>query len=273
MNDIEIIAEIGVNHNGDIGTALMLMKAAKDAGCDTVKFQLWNSERVYPRERWEEMKKLELSADDLSRLKGLAEGMQLRFLCTPDDWQDLNALIEMGVERIKIGSSNITNKPLLYQLAKRGKPVLLSTGACEWGEMAAAIHALQPAKTTILHCVSAYPAPHDQLNLLVIRQIFRRFGQITVGFSDHTRTSQAALIAIGLGARIFEKHITLDTHQAGRDHAASCTPSLMASYVDTLRAASKSLGSGIKTLMPCEVENRAEYDRFVKHQYKHLTAS
>ncbi len=265
MNDIEIIAEIGVNHNGDFNTAVELVHAAVAAGVTTAKFQLWDTESVYPRERWDEMKALELSSRQMVELHDICRQAGIRFLCTPDNIDDAVFLKHIGVDRLKIGSSNVTNQPLLKNIATLGLPVILSTGACEFAEMSQAVHLLKNVPLAIMHCLSAYPAPLAQMNLLVIRDLQKRYRR-PIGFSDHTLDETAALIALGLGARTFEKHLTLDRTQPGPDHKASMDAMQMKWYVSALRDGATALGSGVKQLMPCEVENRKEYDRFVAQQ-------
>lgn len=263
---IEIIAEIGVNHNGSIATAIKLIDAARAAGCDTVKFQLWNTERVYPRERWYEMKRLELSRAQIVHLKGHCDNIGIEFLCTPDEVEDARFLKSIGVKRIKTSSQDITNLRFLKEVAELDLPLIVSTGACTRVEMdrafATVIRETTVFRPVFLHCVSAYPAPLDQMNLNVIFYLVRTFGP-HVGLSDHSLGNNAALIALGLGARVFEKHLTLNTYQSGPDHAASLDPVQMADYVFRLRAAERALGDGIKRIMPCEEENRARYEAFI----------
>jgi len=267
-NEIEIIAEIGVNHMGSVAHAHGLIEHAKNCGCDTVKFQLWDTEKVYPRERWEQMKKLELPRGCFQELKAHAEDLGLRFLCTPDTYNDAVFLKQIGVERLKIGSSNVTNLTLLRAINELGLPVILSTGACDFSEMTAAVVALRRSLVTIMHCVSAYPTPEDQLNLMAIRHLVSRwYHNRTIGFSDHSSYGPVpALVALGLGARVFERHMTTSNELPGPDHKASATVSEMHIYVEMLRWGARCLGDGVKQLMPCEVENRREYDRFVAAQ-------
>lgn len=261
---IEIIAEIGVNHNGDIGIARELIRRAKHAGCDTVKFQLWSAERSWPSDP--QMAKLELKASDMAQLMDCARNIGIRFLCTPDDEIDACALHTMGVERFKIGSSNVTNLPLLDKIASYGKPVILSTGACTYHEMREAICTFPSRKLTIMHCVSTYPAYMRDLNLLSIRVLRRDFGRSAVGFSDHTSGDSAALIALGLGARVFEKHFTLKSSGDGPDHHMSLEPEEMADYVRDLREGAAALGESFKQVLPCEQDNREGYLAFVRRQ-------
>ncbi|HVM96590.1 MAG TPA: N-acetylneuraminate synthase family protein, partial [Candidatus Acidoferrales bacterium] len=174
-----------------------------------------------------------------------------------------------GVKRIKTSSQDVTNLSFLREIGKLGLPVILSTGACTKREMLDAMVAVNgygyesPQRPlTVLHCVSAYPAPLDQMNLSVITDLRRSFyGR--VGLSDHTQGLVAALTALGLGARVFEKHLTLDTTQLGPDHAASADPVQMSDYVYRLRQAYTALGDGIKRIMPCEMENRKRYEKFI----------
>ena len=221
---IEVIAEIGVNHNGSVDIACKLIDAAKDAGCDAAKFQLFDTERVYPRERWDEMKRLELSRADMLSLKGHSDNVGIEFLCTPDEIEDAQFLKSIGVRRIKTSSQDITNVPFFLQFADLGLPMIVSTGACSEIEMGYALgsiigHQRKSANAspslTILHCVSAYPAPLEEMNLSVIAYLRRTYGP-NVGLSDHTIGKAAALIALGLGARIFEKHLRLIAASRGR---------------------------------------------------------
>lgn len=265
MNDLEIIAEIGVNHNGDFDTAVRLIHAARDAGASTCKFQLWKTERVYPPERWEEMKRLELSRDQIRELRDVCTLDGMRFLCTPDTYDDAVFLKQLGCERIKIGSSNITNERMLEAVAQFQLPIILSSGACELHELVRAVSIFKRVCVTLMHCVSAYPVPVDQANMAAVRTLMKRF-QRSVGFSDHTIGSDCALLALGLGARTFEKHLTFDTLAVGPDHATSLTPAEFKNYVYTLRRGMRALGDGLKQVMPCEVQNRVEYDRFVRAQ-------
>jgi len=268
MNEIEIIAEIGVNHMGSVPHAHGLIEHAKNCGCDTVKFQLWDTEKVYPPERWAEMKKLELPRECFQELKAHAEYLGLRFLCTPDTYNDAVFLKQLGVERLKIGSSNVTNLTLLRAINELGVPVILSTGACTLAEMEAAVMTLRRSLVTIMHCVSAYPTPEDQLNLMFIRHLVARWHHTrTIGFSDHSSWGPVpALVALGLGARVFERHLTTSKELPGPDHKSSAEISEMHSYVEMLRWGARCIGEGDKRLMPCEVENRREYDRFVAMQ-------
>lgn len=262
-NEIEIIAEIGVNHNGNAATAMEMIYTAKTIGVDTVKFQCFHGDR-YPD--------LQFAASEWFRLRDAARSFGLRFLVTPDDWDDVQFLVHgLEVDRIKIGSSNVTNLPLLGKIGQLDIPIILSLGASTAVELADAQRALGPPfgvipqSFTVMHCVSAYPAPTDQLNLSVILELVD--GGFDVGFSDHTlANARASLVALGLGARVFEKHFTLRIDQPGPDHEMSLDPAQMRAYVRDLRDGAAMLGDGYKRIMPCEMENRKEYERFVAKQ-------
>ena len=267
---IEIIAEIGINHNGDYATACALADMAKRCGCDIVKTQLWDTERVYPRDKWDEMKALELSRGEIAALKAYCDSIDIEFLCTPDEIEDAYFLKEIGVKRIKTSSQDVTNLVYLRQIGELGLPVILSTGASTEDEMLAAIVAVggygyhrhdKSNPLTVLHCISCYPAPLNQMNLLTIAYLRSAFhGRI--GLSDHSEGLIAALIALGMGATMFEKHITFDNFAPGPDHHASADEIDLVEYVTSLRLGDRALGDGIKRIMPCEVDNRKRYDVF-----------
>lgn len=265
MSDIEIIAEVGVNHNGDFDIAVELLKAAKNAGCDTVKFQYFTGDR-YPH--------LQLSLDRLSDLKTFCASCGVRFLCTPDTAEEARQLVHIGVDRIKIGSSNVTNVKMLEGVRDLGLPVLLSTGACTFEECRRAVDVFKMrVPLTVMHCLSAYPPPYPytQMNLGFIKKLV--FWEDKVGFSDHTIGSSIAMLALAMGATVFEKHLTLEEfrtvegHRTGPDHLMSCDPQQMEHYVHFLRETEQVIGDGNKRIMPCEEENRKEYEMFVEAQY------
>ena len=225
---IEIICEAGINHNGDYHTACKLVDATVAAGADTFKTQLFNVERVYPRERWDEMKQYELTRHEIKSLKKYCDSKGIEFLCTPDEIEDALFLKSIGVKRIKTSSQDITNLRLLESIVALGLPMIVSTGACTHEELFNAIWSLDDSPNiTLLHCVSAYPAPLAEMNLKVITDIssWRRMQPAwRYGLSDHTDTITASLVALGLGATVFEKHLTLTPLMPGPDQAASLTP-------------------------------------------------
>lgn len=279
--EVFIVAEAGVNHNGSVKEALKLVDAAVEAGCNAVKFQTWVTEMVYSKDKslkpeyqikstgskeseFETVKQLELSREDFVAIKDYCDRKGIVFFSTPDEEESASALLKMGVNMFKTASQDVTNIPFLKYIAKLGLPVLFSTGACTMSEVAQGVEAIlaENANLIIFHCVSSYPAPADQMNLSVIPVLRNCFG-CEVGLSDHSLGAEVACAAVGLGVRVFEKHLTLDKVGRGPDHRASLSPPEMRSYCKMLRNARSALGDGIKRIMPCESENRTAFRRFL----------
>lgn len=279
-----VIAEAGVNHNGELLLALALVDAAVAAGCDAIKFQTWITDKVYSRTRstkpdyqvaaatasqgeYELIHQLELSFDSFKTIKQYCDRRGILFFSTPDEMESAHFLVELGVPFIKTGSQDVTNLPFLRQIAQLGVPVIYSTGACTLPELVAGAEAIlrEKAQLSILHCVSAYPAPLEQMNLKMIPALRSLFG-VPVGLSDHTVGPEAAYAALALGARIFERHLTLDRSMPGPDHQASLDPATMKAYVNGLRALWTGLGDGQKRIMPCEENTRFAFRRFIVAQ-------
>lgn len=261
---IEVIAEIGVNHNGDFLTACKLVDAAISCGCSAVKTQLWNSERVYRGDKIAEMKKLELSRRQISDLNAFCRGRGVELIVTPDEYDDAVFLKKIGLRRIKTSSQDVTNQYFLKQIGELGLPVIYSTGACNWPELFAGYQAIRRPDTTILHCVSAYPAPLEETNMRVLKRLIEgAVGEAKAfGLSDHSIGNEAAVMALALGATVFERHLTLDRDADGPDHASSMTPDEMWFYVQSLRRCEAAMGDGDKRVMPCEQVNRAKFEAF-----------
>ncbi len=260
-----IIAEAGVNHNGSLQTALRLVDAAKTAGADAVKFQTWKTENVVTRNakkaayqlkstavkesQFEMLKRLELSYRDFRTIKGYCDRKKIVFLSTADEIESaafLNGLQPM----FKVGSAELTDLPFLRKLAAFNKPVLLSTGMGTIQDIKAALDALRQGglnkkKIAILHCHSDYPTEYKDANLRAIMTIHEIFG-LPVGYSDHTLGIEVTVAAVALGARIIEKHFTLNRHMAGPDHKISLTPAELKVMVTSIRHAEAALGDGIK---------------------------
>lgn len=260
---LEIIAEIGVNHNGRVQQAMMLAECAKHAGCTAVKTQLWNTERVYPRDRWDQMKRLELSRDSIKILSAFCAGIGIEFICTPDEIEDAIFLKDLGIKRMKTSSQDVTNLKFLRQIGELGLPVIFSTGACGWNEMMEGRAAIGRMDTTVLHCVSAYPAPLEEMNLRVLDHLSSMWPERRIGLSDHTIGDEAAVMAVAMGATVFEKHLTFSRFSEGPDHFASITMDMMRAYVKRLQTCYAALGSGDKRVMPCELENRKKFEAFI----------
>ncbi len=276
-----IIGEVGVNHNGDLQTAKKLVDVAKDAGCDAVKFQTWITERVYSKSlsikpeyqlrttdqkesEFDTIKKLELTFDDFRELKKYCGKKEILFFSTPDEIESADFLVNLGVPMLKTASQDVTNLPFLRYIAETGLPVIFSSGACTAAELNEAIDTIYRInkKLVILHCLSAYPAPIEELNLNVLGHLRQKYN-CPIGFSDHTTGVEAACAAVALGARFFEKHLTYDTKAPGPDHQASLDPFALTSYVSTLRKVFKALGDGEKKIMPSEVNTRKAFRRFL----------
>ena len=269
MNGIDtskvfIIAEAGVNHNGDIRLAYKLVDAAKEAGADAVKFQTFKAENVvskiaekaeYQREttnfkesQYQMIKKLELSFEDFVKIKDYCDKKGIIFLSTPFDYESVDFL-ENLVPLYKIGSGEITNLPFLEYIAKKGKPIILSTGMSTFGEVEEAIKTIINLNSSLLlvllHCVSNYPAKYEDVNLKAMLTLKEAF-KLPVGYSDHTLGIEIAIAAVALGAKVIEKHFTLDRGLPGPDHKASLEPDELKKMVKAIRNVEKALGSGIK---------------------------
>ena len=268
-----LIAEVGVNHDGDPAKALRPVDAAADAGADAVKFQTFHAEALatagapqaeYQRARAsagsqrEMLHALELPIDGLRAAFERARERGIVAFSTPFDIESVATLVELGVPALKVGSGDLTNLFLLRRVAAAGLPLILSTGMATLDEVDAAVAAIRSAgdpQLALLHCVSAYPAPPAETNLRVIPAMRERYG-VEVGFSDHTTGLAAPIAAIALGATIVEKHVTLDHNLPGPDHAASMEPDQLRVLVSSLHEAHVALGSGSKGPQPSEADTR-----------------
>lgn len=269
-----IIAEAGVNHNGQLDLALELCDAAKEAGADCVKFQTWQTGKIVTREaekatyqsentgdaeesQFDMLKKLELSFEDFQLVKKHCEEIGIDFLSTPDEECSLAFLMnELNLPLIKIGSGEVTNIPYLRQMASYGKPVILSTGMANLAQVATAYDTLLAAgapSVAILHCTTNYPCPKNEVNLRAMLTMKEAF-KCKVGYSDHTMGVEVPVAAVALGAEIIEKHFTLDCNMEGPDHKASLEPRELKYMVDCIRNIEIALGDGIKRPNASEVE-------------------
>jgi N-acetylneuraminate synthase/N,N'-diacetyllegionaminate synthase len=268
-----IIAEAGVNHNGDLRKAFRLIDAAVAAGCDAVKFQTFKAEKLvsinaskarYQKittgekgSQFEMLKKLELDKSQHQQLSRHCRRQGIIFLSTPFDENSVDLLEQIGVSIYKVPSGEITNLPLLKYVALKKKPIILSTGMSTLEEVKRAVKTITSAgnsRITVLHCVTAYPAPVEQANLRAIQTLAGSL-KLPVGYSDHTEGLDAVLAAVALGARVIEKHFTLDKNLPGPDHKASLEPGELKEMVARIRLLEKALGDGIKRPVPCEIEN------------------
>ncbi|OGQ05111.1 MAG: N-acetylneuraminate synthase [Deltaproteobacteria bacterium RIFCSPLOWO2_01_44_7] len=272
LNRPYLIAEAGVNHNGNINLAYRLIDAAKQSGADAVKFQIFKTENLltlsaplaeYQKKeglvsQFEMAKQLELSFDDFKALKNYSEKVGITFLSTPDDEESLEFLNGLGVALIKIGSGEVTNLPFLRLVAKTKKFIILSTGMSTLEEVQEAVKAIfneGNQQLILLHCVSAYPAPVEQIHLRAMETLKTTF-KLPVGFSDHTLGISISLAAAALGAKVIEKHLTIDKNLSGPDHASSLNPAEMKSLAEGLAQVAMALGNGVKKPAPCEINTK-----------------
>jgi len=274
-DQVFIIAEAGVNHNGDMEKAYELIDAAVEAKVDAVKFQTFVAEEVisskaekaaYQKEttggdesQLEMVKKLELSFDDFILLKAYCEKKNILFLSTAFDMKSIDFLITLDMPVWKVPSGEITNMPYLEKIGASGKDIILSTGMSTMGDIENALEILIQAgssleRITVLHCNTQYPTPPEHVNLKAMNTIGVAFGT-KIGYSDHTLGIEVSVAAVALGARVIEKHFTLDNSLEGPDHKASLEPNELKDLVQGIRTIEKALGSGIKTPSASEKGN------------------
>lgn len=272
-----IIAEAGVNHNGDIDMAKRLIDVAAEAGADYVKFQTFSAERLTTRDaakaeyqkrndgeadsQFDMLKRLELSEAMHHELMTHCASRKIRFFSTGFDIESLDFLNGLGLPLFKIPSGEITNLPYLRHIGSFGKPLIMSTGMATLDEIGAALDVLEQAGTsrdaiTVLHCTTDYPAAMSDVNLRAMPAIKEKFG-VKVGYSDHTQGIEVAIGATALGAQLIEKHFTLDRTLPGPDHKASLEPSELKAMVAAIRNIETALGDGNKRPTESELKNVA----------------
>jgi N,N'-diacetyllegionaminate synthase len=269
-----IIAEAGVNHNGSFDMALKLIEIAVEAKVDAVKFQTWKTELLLTKEadlaeyqkdtshnfqnQYDLVKDLELSIDEFIELKKFCDSKHIIFFSTPDEIVSANNLIDLQ-DIFKIGSGEITNIPYLRHIGGFKKKVILSTGMSNLEEVEKAIDTLNSSGTpkpdiTVLHCNTEYPTPMEDVNLKAMLTIRDKLG-VTVGYSDHTLGIEIPIAAVAIGARVIEKHFTIDRTLKGPDHRASLEPNELKSMVKAIRNIEIAMGDGIKIAQPSEIKN------------------
>ncbi|MBW9222852.1 N-acetylneuraminate synthase family protein [Methanothermococcus sp. SCGC AD-155-K20] len=251
-----IIAEAGLNHNGDVELAKELIEKAAEVGADAIKFQSYHAENFISKdsEYYQLFKKLELSEEEFKELYKFAKQKGMIFLSTPLDLEYANVLSEIGVPAFKIASGDLTFMPLLKKVAETGKPVILSTGMANISEIYEAVSILRTNSCEdiiLLHCISSYPTPFDEVNLRAITTLKNVFN-LPVGYSDHTLGSIIPIVAVALGAKVIEKHFTLDKNMGGPDHKLSADPEEFKYMIKEIRIVERALGDGIKRPMECE---------------------
>ncbi len=266
-----IIAEAGVNHDGDLKKAKKLIDIAKDAGADCIKFQTWITEEIITKDtkqaeyqekntgrkesQYEMIKKLELSFEQFAELKNYSDKKKVLFLSTPDDERSVDFLDDLGVEAFKIGSGEITNLSILKRIAKKGKPIIMSTGMSIITEIQEAVQTIYKTgnnKLALLHCTSQYPAKFEDVNLnamITLKNIF----ETIIGYSDHTEGTIVPQIAVSMGAKIIEKHFTYDKNAIGPDHRCSLNPNELKEMISEIRKVELIMGESDKK--PTNEEN------------------
>jgi len=285
-----VIAEIGVNHNGSLDTALSLVDAAVAAGAQAAKFQTFRADAItarntqtvsYQKSAGEEdqhamLRKLELSEEDYRRIAAHCAARGIEFMSTAFDPASLDLLCALGLRRIKVPSGEVTNIPYLEDCARRGLPIILSTGMADLDEVRTAVEVLRKAMPVqfpddsaglppliVLHCTSAYPTSLSDVNLRAMTTMADEFG-VPVGYSDHTEGTVVAPIAVAAGALVIEKHITLDRTMVGPDHAASLQPEELKTMIASIATMEAIMGDGRKMPRPAEMEARALVRRGTK---------
>jgi N,N'-diacetyllegionaminate synthase len=264
-DSVFVIAEAGVNHNGDIAMALQLCDAAHAAGADAVKFQTFRAQDlVVPgaptaeyqarqtgeSDQFTMLQRLELNQAQHEEIQAHCRRIGIEFFSTPFSVDAVEMLVKMGVTRIKLSSGELTHRALVMRAAQARLPLLVSTGMATVDEIREALQWIQMARgdldeVTVLHCTSAYPAPDNILNLTAIRSMMRDLG-VPIGYSDHSLGVEASLAAVALGATVIEKHLTLDRTLPGPDHSASLEPAEFQRMVEGIRRVSAMLGDGVK---------------------------
>ncbi len=272
-NSVFIIAEAGVNHNGDIEKAKKLIDVAVDAGVDAVKFQTFNTDKLIIKNapkadyqnkttdenesQYDMLKKLELNKKEHEYLQNYCDKKDIQFMSTPFSFDTVDLLEELDINLYKIGSSDLNNLPLLKYVAKKNKPIILSTGMSTLTEVSEAVDTILNTgndKLILLHCVSNYPAQYENVNLRAMNVMKNTFN-LEVGYSDHTLDIEVPIAAVAMGAKVIEKHFTLDKKMEGPDHKASLNPNQLIDMVKSIRNVERALGSPIKKPAITEKEN------------------
>lgn len=272
-NGVFVIAEAGVNHNGNFENAKKLILAAKEAGADAVKFQTFKTKNLvtvdaekaeYQEEttrkgsQFDMLKKLELSYVEFKKLKEFCDNENIKFFSTAFDIDSIEFLYSLGIGVWKIPSGEITNYPYIEKIAKYNQPIILSTGMADFEEIRAAkdlIRKYNDNELVILHCTTEYPTELENVNLKVMKKIKEEFN-VNIGYSDHTLGLEVSIAATALGATVIEKHFTLDKEMEGPDHRASLNPEELKEMIKGIRNVEIALGNGIKQISDVEKQNK-----------------
>lgn len=275
MDNVMIIAEAGVNHNGDFNLAKQMVDAAKDAGVDYVKFQTFKPEKLVSRfaekaeyqkettgadeSQLEMLQKLTLTNDNFIELKHYCDEIGIGFISTPFDLESIDFLETFDMDFWKVPSGEVTNLPYLEAVAKTGRKVVMSTGMCDIGEINEAVAVFEKynvPEIVLLHCNTQYPTPFEHVNLKAMDTIAEKTKRI-IGYSDHTQGIEVSIAAVAMGARVIEKHFTLDKNMEGPDHKASLDPVELKTMVSAIRNIEKAIGTGLKEPSRSEIANKA----------------
>lgn len=273
MSNVFVIAEAGVNHNGDIEIAKKLVDMAAWAGADAVKFQTFHAESLVCRNaqkaeyqmettqsnesQFDMLKRLELTPDMHEQLIAYCSDKRIKFLSTPFDIESMDYLVQCGVDIIKIPSGEVTNYPYLVKAGQTEKKIIISTGMSSLDEVRNAVNVLRDSGSkdvTVLHCNTEYPTPYEDVNLRAMLTIKNELG-VAVGYSDHTTGIEVPIAAVALGAVVIEKHFTLDRNMDGPDHKASLEPDELQEMIKAIRNIELSLGDGRKVPSVSEQRN------------------
>ena len=275
MEHVCIIAEAGVNHNGNLSLAKKMVDAAKEAGADYIKFQTFVPEKLVSRyaEKAEYQKKttgqsetqlqmlqrLTLTNENFVEIKKYCDEVRIGFISTPFDLESIDFLESLDMDFWKVPSGEVTNRPYLEAIARTGRKVIMSTGMCNIKEILEAIDVLEENGTTelvLLQCNTQYPTPYEHVNLAAMNSIAQTTHK-KVGYSDHTQGIEIPIAAVAMGATVIEKHFTLDKNMQGPDHKASLEPKELKDLVSAIRNVEKAIGSEIKEPSPSERRNIA----------------
>ncbi len=265
INHVYIIAEAGVNHNGKLDLALQLCDAAKEAGADAVKFQTWKTENIVTKtaglasyqennisdkkkSQFQMLKELELSYSDFEKINAYCHEIGIQFLSTASEKESLEFILGLGVPFIKLGSGDINNIPHLRMIGSYHKDVILSTGMSYLSDVDLSYRTLMDGgakSVSLLHCTTNYPCPYEEVNLKAMQVLGKAFN-CTIGYSDHTMGIEIPIAAVAMGAKIIEKHFTLNRAMDGPDHKASLEPLELKAMVNSIRNVERAMGNGIK---------------------------
>jgi len=277
-----IIAEAGINHNGDIKNALKMIDVAKKSAVNAIKFQTFKAselisdhnqkytyksqEKQVTESMYDMFKRYELDKEDWKKIKKECDEKKIIFLSTPQNKTDLDLLLDIGITAIKVGSDDFTNLPLIKEYSSTGLPLLLSCGMADIAEISTSLNtigAFDGYPTILLHTTSQYPTPVKDTNLLKLKTLENTFPDIPLGFSDHTQGSLASSLAVAFGAVVFEKHFTLDNNLPGPDQWFSENPDGLKQWCENIKKSYSMLGNSLLKPTNIEKKNRNEFRRFI----------